>query len=311
MLPILHGPFGEDGTVQGLCEMLDVPYVGAGVLGSALAMDKSVCKAVLRDAGIATAPSLTLLAHRDDPDDPALHDRVETALGLPVFVKPARLGSSVGISKAHDRAELATAIALAFAHDDKVLVERFVSGREVECGVLGNESPIASAVGEILPHNEWYDFEAKYVEGGSDIVIPARLTAEETAGIQRTSLAAFEACDLAGLARIDFFLEPDGTIVLNEINTMPGLHVDERLREPVRRQRPAVRRAADAADRPRAGAPRAPVAPALLTRLDRCRAVRFRAPRISCTFRCLAPKRGSGHCFARGFACSVRTARVS
>ena len=222
VLPILHGPFGEDGTVQGLCEMLDVPYVGAGVLGSALAMDKSVCKAVLRDAGIATAPSLTLLAHRDDPDDPALHDRVETALGLPVFVKPARLGSSVGISKAHDRAELATAIALAFAHDDKVLVERFVTGREVECGVLGNESPIASAVGEILPHNEWYDFEAKYVEGGSDIVIPARLTAEETAGIQRTSLAAFEACDLAGLARIDFFLEPDGTIVLNEINTMPG-----------------------------------------------------------------------------------------
>jgi D-alanine-D-alanine ligase len=222
VLPILHGPFGEDGTVQGLCEMLGVPYVGAGVLGSALAMDKSVCKAVLRDAGIATAPSLTLLAHRDDPDDPALHDRVEAGLGLPVFVKPARLGSSVGISKAHDRAELATAVALAFGHDDKVLVERFVEGREVECGVLGNDRPIASAVGEILPHNEWYDFEAKYAEGGSDIVIPARLTAEETAGIQQTSIAAFEACDLAGLARIDFFLEADGTIVLNEINTMPG-----------------------------------------------------------------------------------------
>ncbi len=222
VLPILHGPFGEDGTVQGLCEMLDVPYVGAGVLGSALAMDKAVCKAVLRDAGIATALSLTLLAHRDDPADPALHDRVGTELGLPVFVKPARLGSSVGISKAHDRAELATAIGLAFAHDDKVLVERSIGGREVECGVLGNDAPIASSVGEILPHNEWYDFEAKYAEGGSDIVIPARLTAEETAGIQRTSIRAFEACDLAGLARIDFFLEPDGTIVLNEINTMPG-----------------------------------------------------------------------------------------
>ena len=127
----------------------------------------------MRDAGIATAPSVTVAAHRDDPDDPALHERIEVALGLPVFVKPARLGSSVGISKAHDRAELATALALAFGHDDKVLVEQFVEGREVECGVLGNESPIASAVGEILPHNEWYDFEAKYVEGGSDIVIPA------------------------------------------------------------------------------------------------------------------------------------------
>ncbi len=222
VLPILHGPFGEDGTVQGLCEMLGVAYVGAGVLGSALGMDKAVCKAVLRDAGIRTAESLTLLAHRDDPDDDALHDRVEAALALPCFVKPARLGSSVGISKAHDRAELAAAIALAFAHDDKVLVERLLTGREVECGVLGNEAPIASAVGEICPRNEWYDFEAKYVEGASDIIIPARIASADMARIQEASLAAFAACDLAGMARIDFFLEPDGGLVLNEINTIPG-----------------------------------------------------------------------------------------
>ena len=222
VLPVLHGPFGEDGTVQGLCEILDVPYVGAGVLGSALAMDKAVCKAVLRDAGIATAPSLTLLAHRDDPDDPALQARIVEQLGLPLFVKPARLGSSVGISKAADAAGLAAAIALAFGHDDKILVEQFIGGREVECGVLGNDAPIASAVGEIQPHNDWYDFEAKYAEGGSDIVIPARISAAETALVQQTSLRAFEACDLAGMARIDFFLQPDSTVVLNEINTIPG-----------------------------------------------------------------------------------------
>jgi D-alanine-D-alanine ligase len=222
VIPVLHGPFGEDGTVQGLCEMLGVAYVGSGVLGSALGMDKAVCKAVLRDAGIRTAESLTLLAHRDDPADGALHDRIVATLGLPCFVKPARLGSSVGISKAHDRAELAAALALAFGHDDKILVERLLTGREVECGVLGNESPIASAVGEIRPHNEWYDFEAKYTEGAADIVIPAPIDAAAARRIQETALAAFEACDLAGMARIDFFLEPDGAVVLNEINTIPG-----------------------------------------------------------------------------------------
>ena len=196
VLPILHGPFGEDGTVQGLCEMLDVPYVGAGVLGSALAMDKAVCKAVLRDAGIATAPSLTLLAPRR-PGRPGAARPHRRRARLPVFVKPARLGSSVGISKAHDRAELATAIALAFGTTTRCSSSEFIGGREVECGVLGNESPIASAVGEILPHNEWYDFEAKYVEGGSDIVIPARADGRGDApASSATSLAAFEACDL-------------------------------------------------------------------------------------------------------------------
>jgi D-alanine-D-alanine ligase len=222
VLPVLHGPFGEDGTVQGLCELLDVPYVGAGVLGSALAMDKAVCKAVLRDAGIRTARSQVLLAHRDHPDDPAIAAGVENAFGYPVFVKPARLGSSVGISKVHDRRELPPALALAFGHDDKVLVEEFLAGREVECGVLGNDTPVASAVGEILPHNEWYDFEAKYATGGSDIVIPAELDAATAERIQSVTLRAFEACDCAGMARIDFFLLPDGELVLNEINTIPG-----------------------------------------------------------------------------------------
>jgi D-alanine-D-alanine ligase len=222
VLPVLHGPFGEDGTVQGLCELLGAAYVGAGVLGSALAMDKAVCKAVLRDAGIAVARSVVLAPHRDHPDDPALERRLRDELGYPLFVKPARLGSSVGISKVHDAGELPPALVSAFAHDDKVLAEEFLDGREVECGVLGNEAPVASAVGEIRPHGEWYDYEAKYAIGGSDILIPADLDAADVARIQATSLEAFRACDLAGMARIDYFLRPDGTLVLNEINTIPG-----------------------------------------------------------------------------------------
>jgi D-alanine-D-alanine ligase len=222
VLPVLHGPFGEDGTVQGLCEILDVPYVGAGVLGSALAMDKDRCKAALRDAGIAVAPSITLRAHRDDPGDPAIAAAVAAQLGYPVFVKPARLGSSVGISKVSAPAELAAALALAFRHDDKLLVEQGIVGREVECGVLGNEAPVASAVGEIVPHAEWYDFEAKYAAGGSDILIPAAIDEATTRRIQATALAAFDACELAGMARIDFFLTANGELVLNEVNTIPG-----------------------------------------------------------------------------------------
>jgi D-alanine-D-alanine ligase len=222
VLPVLHGPFGEDGTVQGLCEMLDVAYAGSGVLGSALAMDKAVCKAVLRDAGIRTARSHTLFAHRDRPDDADLASALETAYGYPMFVKPARLGSSVGISKVHDRSELAPALALAFAHDDKLLVEELLVGREVECGVLGNEVPVASAVGEIVPHNEWYDFEAKYAVGGSEILIPADLDPAVAERVQSAALQAFAACDCAGMARVDFFLLADGDLVVNEINTIPG-----------------------------------------------------------------------------------------
>jgi D-alanine-D-alanine ligase len=222
VLPVLHGPFGEDGTVQGLLELLDVPYVGAGVLGSALAMDKDRTKAVLRDAGIAVAPSITLRVFRDHPDDPSIGRAVVERLGLPVFVKPVRLGSSVGISRVEALEELPAALELAFRHDDKVLVEQAIVGREVECGVLGNDAPVASAVGEIVPGTTWYDYEAKYADGGSEILIPADLPADAVERIQSAALAAFEACDLAGMARIDFFLEASGRVVLNEVNTIPG-----------------------------------------------------------------------------------------
>ena len=173
VFPVLHGPFGEDGTIQGLLETIGLPYVGAGVLGSAASMDKAFCKAVLRDAGIAVARSLVLRHGVDDPLDPAVESRIAETLGWPVFVKPANLGSSVGITKVHGPEELADALDLAYRHDPKVIVEEFVAGRELECGVLGNERAIASAVGEILPHAEWYDYSAKYDEGGSDIIAPA------------------------------------------------------------------------------------------------------------------------------------------
>jgi len=215
-LPILHGPFGEDGTVQGLLELAGVPYVGAGVLGSALCMDKDVFKAVLRDRGIPVARNVTLRPR----------DAVANPFGFPVFVKPARLGSSVGISKAHDEAELEAAVALAREHDEKVLVEEFVAGTEVECGVLGNlgaeDAPLASVVGEIVPHAEWYDYAAKYDAGGSDIVIPARIPDETVRRVQELSVDAFVATECEGMARVDFFVREDGEVVVNELNTIPG-----------------------------------------------------------------------------------------
>jgi D-alanine-D-alanine ligase len=213
-LPILHGPFGEDGTVQGLLELAGVPYVGAGVAASALCMDKDLFKAVLRDRGIPVARNVTL----------RLGDELRNPFGYPVFVKPARLGSSVGISKAHDEAELETAVALARRHDEKVLVEEFVAGTEVECGVLGNlrPPPLASVVGEIVPHAEWYDYAAKYDEGGSDIVVPARLPDETAARVQELAIDAFVATECEGMARVDFFVRADGEVVVNELNTIPG-----------------------------------------------------------------------------------------
>jgi D-alanine-D-alanine ligase len=212
--PILHGPFGEDGTVQGLLDLADVPYVGAGVAASALCMDKDLFKAVLRDRGIAVARNVTL----------RLGDDVENPFGYPVFVKPARLGSSVGISKAHDDAELEAAVALAREHDEKVLVEEFVAGTEVECGVLGNlrPPPVASVVGEIVPHAEWYDYAAKYDEGGSDIVVPARIPDEVARRVQEAAVAAFVATECEGMARVDFFVREGGEVVVNELNTIPG-----------------------------------------------------------------------------------------
>jgi D-alanine-D-alanine ligase len=214
VLPVLHGPFGEDGTVQGLLELANVPYVGAGVAASALCMDKDLFKAVLRDRGIPVARNATL----------RLGDEIENPFGYPVFVKPARLGSSVGISKAHDEAELESAVALARRHDEKVLVEEFVAGTEVECGVLGNlrPAPIASVVGEIVPHGEWYDYAAKYDADGSDIIVPARIPDETAARVQALAVDSFIATECEGMARVDFFVREDGEVVVNEINTIPG-----------------------------------------------------------------------------------------
>jgi D-alanine-D-alanine ligase len=213
VLPLLHGPFGEDGTVQGLLELADVPYVGAGVAASALAMDKDLFKKVMRDSGIPVAAHHAI----------RLGDEVENPFGYPVFVKPARLGSSVGISKVHSEDELRPAVELAFRHDEKVLVEEFVPGIEVEVGVLGNRNPVASLVGEIVvTRNEWYDYSAKYDEGAMRLRVPADLPESVTAELQDVARRAFEVCGCSGMARIDFFVTPEDRVVLNEINTIPG-----------------------------------------------------------------------------------------
>jgi len=212
VVPMLHGPFGEDGTVQGLLELAGVPYVGSGVTASALCMDKDLFKAVLRDRGIPVAPNITLRPG----------DAVANPFGYPVFVKPARLGSSVGISKARTGDELEAAVELARRHDDKVLVEEFQPGTEVEVGVLGNREPVASVVGEIVAHADWYDFDAKYANGGMDLIVPARLTAETTERVRDLAVASFVATDCEGMARVDFFVRPDGEVVVNELNTIPG-----------------------------------------------------------------------------------------
>ncbi len=212
VLPILHGPFGEDGTVQGLLELAGVPYVGSGVTASALCMDKDLFKAVLRDRGIPVAANVTLRSG----------DPIENPYGYPVFVKPARLGSSVGISKVSAGEELESAVALARRHDEKVLIEEFQPGLEVECGVLGNRDPVASMVGEIVAHGDWYDYKAKYAEGGMELVIPARLDDETTERVRSLAVESFVATDCEGMARVDFFVRPDGEVVVNELNTIPG-----------------------------------------------------------------------------------------
>jgi D-alanine-D-alanine ligase len=213
VLPILHGPFGEDGRLQGVLEMAGVPYVGADHAASALCMDKDLFKAVMRDQGIPVTRNVTL---RDGA-------AAENPFGYPVFVKPARLGSSVGISKAHDEDELRAAVTLAFRHDEKVLVEEFVPGIEVEVGVLGNRNPVASLVGEIaVTHNEWYDYSAKYDEGEMDLVVPARITPERARRVQELAVQAFVATECEGMARVDCFVREDGTVLVNELNTIPG-----------------------------------------------------------------------------------------
>ncbi|HEY6068092.1 MAG TPA: D-alanine--D-alanine ligase family protein [Gaiellaceae bacterium] len=213
VLPILHGPFGEDGTVQGLLELAGVPYVGAGVAASALCMDKDLFKKVLRDSGISVAQHVALRTG----------DAIENPFGFPCFVKPARLGSSVGISKAHDERELDDAVALAFRHDDKVLIEEFLDGIEVEVGVLGNLGPVASLPGQIVPlGHEWYDYSAKYDEGGMSLLIPPDLPGEVIEQVQRTAVEAFRVTDCEGMARVDCFVLEGERVVVGELNTIPG-----------------------------------------------------------------------------------------
>jgi D-alanine-D-alanine ligase len=223
VFPILHGPFGEDGTVQGLFELADLPYVGSGVLASALAMDKVMAKVVLAQAGLPQAPYL-VVPERDWRADP---DRVAAEVGgrlaYPVFTKPARLGSSIGISKVKTPDGLAAGLADAFAHDTKALVEQGVVARELECGVLGNDAPEASVVGEVVPGHEFYDFEAKYLDESLKLEIPAPVPGAVRDRVRELSLRAFQALDCEGFARVDFFYEEaTGRVLLNEVNTIPG-----------------------------------------------------------------------------------------
>jgi D-alanine-D-alanine ligase len=219
-LPLLHGPFGEDGTVQGLLEVASVPYVGTGVLGSALAMDKAKAKEVLGARGL---PQARWLGVRDDEAGPGLRDRVDRDLGWPVFVKPANMGSSVGVSKAEDAEALARAVDLAFSYDEWVLVEEAVTGREIEVAVLGNREPEASVPGEIVPSHDFYDYEDKYLVDGARLVIPAPLSPEVTEQVRTLAIDAFEALRAEGMARVDFFYEEGGRgLLVNEINTIPG-----------------------------------------------------------------------------------------
>lgn len=223
VFPVLHGPMGEDGTVQGLLELAGIPYVGSGVLGSALAMDKAMAKLVLEQHGIPQAPWL-LVNRRDWERDPGtVAGTIGDKLGYPCFVKPANMGSSVGVSKVHNPTELGAAMELAGRLDRRIVVEKGVNARELEVSVLGNEDPVASVVGEVVSVNEFYDYSAKYVDEGSQLIVPADLPAEVQAEIQRVAIEAFIALDLAGLARVDFFLDVDtGKVLLNEVNTMPG-----------------------------------------------------------------------------------------
>jgi D-alanine-D-alanine ligase len=235
IFPVLHGTFGEDGTIQGLLELADVPYVGSGVLGSAAGMDKDVMKRLFASAGLPQTPYVTLLRSEWRADPKRCQRLIEKQLAYPLFVKPANLGSSVGISKVKQRGELATAMDLAASFDRKLVIEQGVGGpgakpRELEVAVLGNDAPEASVIGEIVPAKEFYDYEAKYQLKGPDeslSIIPAKLTAAKQKQIRAMAIAAFRACDCSGLARVDFLMEPaekgrTPAIFLNEINTMPG-----------------------------------------------------------------------------------------
>ena len=228
IFPVLHGTFGEDGTIQGLLELADIAYVGAGVLGSAAGMDKDIMKSLFRAGGLPIVKHVTLLRGDWERDAKKVRQTIEKKLEYPAFVKPANLGSSVGISKVHDRSELGPAIEEAAKFDRKIVVEQGVGGRkqkarEIECSVLGNDDPEASLPGEIVPGKEFYDYTAKYLDEGSELIIPAKLSKTETKQVQHLAIAAFKAVDCSGLARVDFLMEPKThKLYLNEINTMPG-----------------------------------------------------------------------------------------
>lgn len=219
VFPVLHGPFGEDGTVQGLLKLANIPFVGAGVLGSAVGMDKDIMKRLLREAGI---PIANFLVFKRSGADEIDFDAVKDCLGLPVFVKPANLGSSVGISKVKSESQFHEAVSLAFEYDNKILVEEYIAGREIECSVLGNDEPIASVPGEIIPKHEFYSYEAKYIdEAGAVLEVPAKLDDKITKQVQDYAIKTFRALCCEGMARVDLFVK-DNDVIVNEINTIPG-----------------------------------------------------------------------------------------
>ena len=224
VFPVMHGTFGEDGTVQGLLELAGVPYVGAGVLGSAVGMDKMIQKQVLEAAKIRVAQGLSFLISEFEENEKKIIDRIEEELQYPCFVKPSNTGSSIGISKVHDRKELIDAVALAGQYDRKIIVEKSIEkAREIECGVIGNDKPAASVLGEIIPSNEFYDYDAKYVDGKSTAIIPADIPKWAVRKIQYIACKAFKVLDCSGMARVDFLVQGNGSkIFLNEINTIPG-----------------------------------------------------------------------------------------
>ena len=220
VFPVLHGPFGEDGTVQGLLKLANVPFVGASILASAAGMDKDMAKKIWRDAGLPIARFLTFKKHEIKS---IIFEKVKQNLGLPLFVKPANLGSSVGITKAHNRSEFMAALKTAFLYDHKIIIEEYINGREIECAILGNEKPIASVCGEIILRHEFYSYKAKYLdENGARLSIPAKLPERVSKKIQELALKAFIVLNCEGLARVDFFVTADEKIFINEINTMPG-----------------------------------------------------------------------------------------
>ena len=223
VIPVLHGTYGEDGTLQGLLEMAGLAYAGCGVLGAALGMDKEKAKMVFQAAGLPVVPWLVAKRHEFEREPEALCDRIEARFSYPIFVKPANMGSSVGVGKAHDRNELRDVLTAALAYDRKAVVEPGVNCRELECAVLGNDEPIASIVGEVVPSNEFYDYRAKYVDNASRLYLPADLPQALAESVRRMAVEAFLALDLSGLARVDFFLDKDTSqIYINEVNTMPG-----------------------------------------------------------------------------------------